>query len=410
MSILVFNSGSSSLKFGLFEAASCEPIAHGGVDWKGDFDHAELRLSGTSLIDEMPLELKQQVSARSHAEAVTVIRQALLEHSLLEAVSRSQIAAVGHRVVHGGTLFQDSVRIDQDVRAAISKLAALAPLHNPPALAAIEASESAIPGVPQVAVFDTAYFSTLPLSASVYPLPYEWYADWGIRRFGFHGISHAFCARRAAKLLGRELCELRLVICHLGNGCSASAVSHGQPVATTMGFTPLDGMMMGTRPGSIDPGILLYLQRQRGLSIEQLDRALHHQSGLLGVSGISSDFRAVEAAARQGNERAKLALSIYADRIRSTIGALAVTLGGIDALVFTAGVGENSVILRAAVANGLECLGLGLDESLNNAGKADCDLALPNSPGRILLIKTREELMIAQEASRIAGLSKNVHG
>jgi len=401
MNILVINSGSSSLKFGLFAADSCELLARGGVAWKGDSEQAEFRLSGKSFVDANPVEVNHFVDARSHGAAIAVVRQALLDHSLLAAGPASQLAAIGHRVVHGGTMFQDSVLIDERVRAAIAELAELAPLHNPPALAAIEATETAFPGVPQVAVFDTAYFATLPPQAFVYPLPHEWFSNWGVRRFGFHGISHAYCARRAAELLGRELAELRLVICHLGNGCSASAIRHGQPIATTMGFTPLDGLMMGTRPGSLDPGILLHVQRQRGLTIEQLDRALHHESGLLGVSGISSDFRAVNEAAQQGHERAQLALAIYADRIRSTIGALAVTLGGLDALIFTAGVGENSACLRATVATGLECLGLHLDDAGNQEGLADSDLSRPDSLGRILLIKTQEELLIAQETRRL---------
>lgn len=401
MNILVINSGSSSLKFGLFAAESCERLARGSVAWKGDSEQAELRLWGESRDDEKPIEAKQVV-ARNHGEAIAVVRQALLDHSLLDGDGTSQLAAIGHRVVHGGALFQDSVLIDQRVRAAIAELGELAPLHNPAALAAIAATESAFLGVPQVAVFDTAYFSTMPPQAFVYPLPYKWFEEWGVRRFGFHGISHAYCAQRAAELLGRELTELRLVICHLGNGCSASAIRHGQPIATTMGFTPLDGLMMGTRPGALDPGILLHVQRQRGLTVEQLDDVLHHQCGLLGVSGISSDFRSVDEAAEQGNERAQMALAIYADRIRCAIGALAVTLGGLDALIFTAGVGENSASLRVRVTTGLQCLGLNLDADRNQCGMPDCDLASSSSPSRILLIKTQEELLIAQETRRLA--------
>ncbi len=401
MNILVINSGSSSLKFGFFAAESCERLARGSVDWKGDSEHAELRLWRESFDDTKPIEYKQVV-ARNHGQAIAVVRQALLDHSVLDGDGTSQLAAVGHRVVHGGTLFQDSVLIDQRVRAAIAELGELAPLHNPAASAAIAATESAFLGVPHVAVFDTAYFSKMPPQAFVYPLPYKWSEEWGVRRFGFHGISHAYCAQRGAELLGRELTELRLVICHLGNGCSASAIRHGQPISTTMGFTPLDGLMMGTRPGSLDPGILLHVQRQRGLTVEQLDDVLHHKCGLLGVSGISSDFRAVDEAAEQGNERAQLALAIYADRIRCAIGALTVTLGGLDALIFTAGVGENSASLRVRVTTGLQCLGLNLDAARNQCGMPDSDLASPNSPSRILLIKTQEELLIAQETRRLA--------
>ena len=381
-SILVINTGSSSLKFGLFAANSCECLARGIVDWAGDPDHAELRLTGLSRID-----MKQSVAVRTHGEAVGFALRAMIENSLMEVAPASQIKAVGHRVVHGGTLFRDSVVIDQRVRTAIAELATLAPLHNPPALEAIEAVETALPGVPQVAVFDTSFFTTLPPKAFVYPLPYEWFTDWGVRRFGFHGISHAYCARRAAELLGRELCERRLVICHLGNGCSASAISNGQPIATTMGFTPLDGLMMGTRPGSLDPGILLDVQQRHGLTAESLDHILNHQSGLLGVSGVSADVRQLEAAAQAGNDRARLALEMFADRVRATIGALAVTLGGVDALIFTAGVGENSANLRAAICNGLECLGLHLDHDRNSTASPDADIASQPSPSRILAEK-----------------------
>lgn len=358
-------------------------------------------MSGNSYDAAKPFEINQSVIVSNHAEAVFVVRQAMKDHSLLDTGPASQLTAIGHRVVHGGTIFRDSVLIDQRVLAAIEELASLAPLHNPPALTAIEATQAEFQGVPQVAVFDTAFFATLPPRSFVYPLPYAWFAEWGVRRFGFHGISHAYCAQRAADLLGRKLNEVSLVVCHLGNGCSASAIRHGYPIATTMGYTPLDGLMMGTRPGSVDPGILLNVQRQRGITIEQLDRALHHESGLLGVSGVSSDFREVEHAAEGGHERAQLALEIYADRIRSSIGALAVTLGGVDALVFTAGVGENSASLRSTVAKGLECLGLNLDGARNHSGILDSDLASPESPSRILLIKTQEELLIAQETRRL---------
>jgi len=258
------------------------------------------------------------------------------------------------------------------------------------------AAETALPGVPHIAVFDTAFFAELPPRAFVYPLPYSWYADWGVRRFGFHGISHAYCAARAEEMLGRSA-GLRLIVCHLGNGCSASAVRDGTAIATTMGYTPLEGLMMGTRSGSVDPGILLHVLRHRGLNAEQLDHALNHESGLLGVSGISSDFRAVQEATRAGHERARLALDIYADRVRATIGALAVTLGSVDALVFTAGVGEHSADLRAAVCEGLECLGLRLDAASNAECKPDADVASASSTGRILVLHTQEEMMIARE-------------
>jgi acetate kinase len=361
-SVLALNAGSSSLKFALFEAGSEREAA-----------------SGT-------LESPDPAAAVPEALATLPARR---------------ITAVGHRVVHGGAEFCESVRVSASVRDAIGRLAEIAPLHNPPAVAVLEAAQRALPGVPHVAVFDTAFFADLPERARVYPLPWEWHAKWGVRRFGFHGLSHAYCAGRAAELLGRPAADLLLVSCHLGNGCSAAAVSGGKPVATTMGFTPLEGLMMGSRAGSVDPGILLYALRHKGVGLDELDRILNHESGLLAVSGVSADFREVEAAAAGGNARAHLALEIYADRVRQAVGALAATLGGLDALVFTAGVGEHSASLRAAVCEGLACLGLHLDTGRNARAAADADVSADGSPGRILVLHTREELMIARETRRV---------
>ncbi len=398
MNILVINAGSSSLKFGLFDAAEMEPLASGLVDWTAQSDRADLvvRARGAE-------EIRSRVDVSDHGAAVAQALRCLAQKQDGVAGRSSTVAVVGHRVVHGGSVFRDSVRIDREVKAAIGRLAELAPLHNPAALQAIEAAETALPGTAQVAVFDTAFFATFRPEASVYPLPYEWYTDWGVRRFGFHGISHSYCAGRAAELLGRGTAGLRLVICHLGNGCSAAAVRGGVAVDSTMGYTPMEGLMMGTRSGSVDPGILLHVQRRHGLDTDQLDDALNHRSGLLGVSGVSSDFRQVEAAAQRGNERARLALDLYAWRVRSAVGGLAVGMGGIDALVFTAGVGEHSASLRTAACAGLECLGIRLDPERNAAGTPDGDVARPDSPARILVIQTREELMIAREARRLVG-------
>jgi acetate kinase len=394
VSILVINAGSSSLKFGLFDQSASLTLASGLIDWTANQKQAELVVRPR----EAP-EIRSRVDVSDHRAAALHAIRFIGEGKITP--EQGNITVVGHRVVHGGTIFRDSVRIDERVKSAISRLVELAPLHNPPALEALEAAEAALPDVPQVAVFDTAFFAHLPPRVFVYPLPYEWYTAWGVRRFGFHGISHAYCAGRAAEVLGRAPAALRLVTCHLGNGCSATAVQGGQALATTMGFTPMEGLMMGSRSGSVDPGILLYVQRQRGLTAEQLDQALNHKSGLLGVSGVSSDFRQVEAAAGQGNEQARLALEIYAARVRAAVGALAVTLGGIDCLVFTAGVGENSASLRAAVCSGLECLGLQLDADKNRSCRPDGDVAGSQSQGRILIIHTQEELLIAREARRI---------
>jgi len=398
MSILVINAGSSSLKFGLFDAEAMEPLASGLIDWTAQSGQAELVVRAPH-----SEEIRSRVDVSDHRVAVAQALRCLARTQDGAASRGSTVAVVGHRVVHGGAVFRDSVRIDQGVKAAIGRLAELAPLHNPPALEAIEAAEAALPGAPHVAVFDTAFFASLRPDAYVYPLPYEWYTDWGVRRFGFHGISHAYCAGRAAELLGRDPATLRLVICHLGNGCSAAAVRGGVALDTTMGFTPMEGLMMGARSGSVDPGVLLHVQRRHGLDAERLDDALNHRSGLLGVSGSSSDFRRVEAAAGQGNERARLALDIFARRVRSAVGGLAVGMGGIDALVFTAGVGEHSAALRTAACEGLECLGLRLDAGRNAACLPDGDVAHPDSAARILVIQTREELMIAREAWRLVG-------
>ncbi len=393
--ILAFNCGSSTLKFGGFDAESLSGLARGSIDWGGK--------EGTAVVlggDGKELLRKAAVTDG--------FRSAVLEslHSLEEAgiipagEMRSKISAVGHRVVHGGTKFLASVAIDPAVKEAIRELSDLAPLHNPDALEVIEAVEELLPAVPQVAVFDTTFFGDLPARSYVYPLPYEWFSKWGVRRFGFHGISHNYCTVRAAEL-SRGIETPNLVICHLGNGCSATAVRHGKAIATTMGFTPLDGLMMGSRPGSIDPGILVYLQGKRGLTPEDISDNLNNQSGLFGISGISSDFRTVEQAARDGNARARLALDIYADRVRAAIGSLAVTLGAVDALNFTGGVGENSTNLRDAVCDGLQCLGIHLDRAKNRVKCADCDLATSDSRARIWVIRTMEERMIARETSRI---------
>jgi acetate kinase len=389
MNVLVINAGSTSLKFGLFDLEGQGSSVSGCIDWAdGDRRRAKLTVRSrgepeTRAVVDVP---------DNHAAASCAVQTLVAKHN---------INAVGHRVVHGGTKFRGAARIDDEVKATIGQLAELAPLHNPPALEAIKAAEAALPGVPQVAVFDTAFFAPLPPRAYIFPLPYEWYENWGIRRFGFHGISNAYCAERAAELLGRGGSELRLVTCHLGGGCSATAVRAGRPVATTMGFTPLAGLMMGTRSGSVDPGILIHVQRRYGLTADDIDDALNHRSGLMGVSGVSPDIAAIEVAAAQGNERARLAFDIFADAVRSTIGALAVTLGGVDGLVFTDRVGEGSPALRAAACEGLDCVGLRLDSDRNNACRPDTDVAAADSTGRILVIHTQEELLIARETCRM---------
>ncbi len=370
MSVLVLNAGSSTLKFSLFAGRSTDLVADGIVE-----------------IPTLEADPKDAVPA-----VLDAIR---------DGISRDPVVAVGHRVVHGGRVFIGSVPIDARVIDEIGRLSELAPLHNPPALAAIGEARRAFPGVPHVAVFDTSFFADLPPERHVYPLPYEWYAESGVRRYGFHGISHAYCAGRAAEFLGRPPEGFRVVTCHLGNGCSAAATLGGRAVATTMGFTPLEGLVMGSRSGSVDPGILIHALERMGLFPEELDEILQRRSGLLGVSGVSSDFRAVQEAARVGNERARLALAIYADSVRAAIGSLAVAMGGVDALVFTAGVGENAASLREEACRGLECLGLRLDPGRNRSLRPDADLAAPGIYGRILVLRAREDLHIARETLRL---------
>lgn len=387
MKVLVLNTGSSTVKFSVIETEGEAQLLDGQVDWSSQPARLTLRRHGGKSV-------VSTLEAAGQGAAITHILTQLHDEGI-------GIAAVGHRVVHGGAAYTRSVRITAEVRARLAELTDFAPLHMPINLEGIEAAEAAWPQVPHIAVFDTAFHATLSEAARTYPIPYAWTHDWQLRRYGFHGLSHAYCADRAAQLLGRGPAGLRLVICHLGNGCSLSAVRDGVSVDTSMGFTPLEGLMMGTRSGSVDPSLLLYVLRNKGLTAEDVDRALNHESGLLGVSGVSSDMRQVQEAAQQGNTRAALALDIYVHRLRKTIGAMAMTMDGLDALVFTAGIGEHSAPIRAAACRGLECLGLQLDADANAHCHPDSDVAMSSSRGRILVIATREDLTIVRETARL---------
>jgi acetate kinase len=399
MSTLAINTGSSSLKFGLFQGAECVRLLTGEIDWAdGDRQQAQLVVrprNGTTVRSRLPVP----DDTASAAKAI----QAVVEFVARNGNGDAAITAVGHRVVHGGKEFRQSTLINEQVRGVLSRLSDLAPLHLPPALKAMEASAAALPGIPGVAVFDTSFYSHLPPKAYLYPVPYDWYQHWGIRRYGFHGLSHAYCAERAAELLKRDPAQLRVITCHLGGGCSATAVRGGLAAATTSGFTPLDGLMMGTRCGAIDPGILLHLQRQHGLNYRELERALNHSSGLLAVSGVSADFAQVEAAAAGGNKRASLAFDMFTDRIRSAVGSLAALLGGVDVVTFTDRIGERSSALRAAVCERLEFMGIRIDALRNAAARPDTDIATADSPVRVLVIHAEEELVVARETLRVAG-------
>jgi acetate kinase len=391
MKILVCNSGSSSLKFSLFEAEQERLLAEGSIDWTARPTRLVFRRPGQP-------EIREELHLRQHGEALGRILADLQAGPSAALDGIEDIDAVGHRVVHGGRRFTSAVRITPEVQRAIAELSELAPLHNPASLQGIQAIEQTLPWVPQVAVFDTAFHTTLPAAAQTYALPRIWRTEWGIHRYGFHGLSHADCARRAAEMLGRS--GSRLVIAHLGNGASVSAVRNGVCMDTSMGFTPMEGAVMGTRSGSLDPGVLLYLLRRRGLTVEQLDYTLNHESGLLGVSGISSDMRQILKEA-SSNPDARLALEVYIHRLVQIIGAMAATLGGVDGLVFTAGVGENSAQVRELVCANLGHLGLELDTTANARCKPDADVARHGAPGRILVIANREDLTIVRETTRL---------
>lgn len=390
MFVLLFNAGSSSLKAALMNAADRSVVASGTADWAG----AETRYRFHA---GPQLKYDETVSWRGQAQAVPKFLADLRQY---RDRATGEVAAVGHRIVHGGE-FTSSVRITSLVRDRIQALEKLAPLHNPPSLEALAAAEAELPDLPHVAVFDTAFHATLPPKAYTYPLPQRWTQEWGIRRFGFHGLSHAYCAGRAAEMLGRPLADLRLVICHLGHGCSAAAVQAGRCIDTSMGFTPLEGLMMGSRSGSIDPAIVLHVQQRHGLTASQVEQALYRQSGLLGVSGLSADMREVLSAAQSGHAASQLAIDIYCRRARQAIGAMTVTMGGVDALVFTAGIGEHSSDIREQTCAELTCLGLHLDRSLNRNAVPDADVAESDSAGRILVIATREELTMLREVERV---------
>lgn len=390
MKILVCNSGSSSLKISLVEADQELLLAEGSIDWT---------THPTRLIFKRPgqQDVREKLDLSEHGGALSRILSELQAGPAAPLHHLQDIDAVGHRVVHGGRDYTTSAWITPEVQKAISQLSELAPLHNPASVQGIRAIEQALPWVPQVAVFDTAFHSTLSLSARTYAIPRTWTTEWGIHRFGFHGLSHTYCARRAVEMLNNSS---RLVIAHLGNGASVSAVRNGICIDTSMGFTPLDGVVMGTRSGSLDPGVLFYVLRCKGLTVEQLDYALNHQSGLLGLSGISSDMREILKESANSPE-ARLALEVYIHRVVQTIGAMTATLGGIDGLVFTAGVGENSAKVRELVCENLGHLGLELDIATNILCKPDADIARRESSGRILVINTREDLTIVRETKRL---------
>lgn len=403
MKILVLNAGSSSQKSSLYEVSAdhlpeqpAEPLWEGQIDWSHHQGKAEIKIKTAQGTTEQELESK------SRTEDTLQLLKTLWNGETAVMRSPADIDIVGHRVVHGGQTYRDSTFVTAEVKAAIDRLSNLAPAHNPANLAGIEAIEQLFGNTPQVVVFDTAFHRQIPLAAALYPGPYEWFQQ-EIQRYGFHGISHQYCAQKAANFLGRDLQDLRLITCHLGNGCSLAAIRNGHSVDTTMGFTPLDGLMMGTRSGSVDPGILIYLMRQKECTADQLDHMLNKASGLKGISGVSGDLRQILEAMEQGNDRAQIAFDIFIHRLRSGIGSMLASLAGLDALVFTAGIGENNAKVRAVACEAFEFLGLKIDPAKNVHSADDQDIATADSTIRILVIHTHEDWAIAQQCWQLYG-------
>lgn len=395
MNILVMNAGSSSLKCGLYVSGVAKPLWQALVDWTHLAGVAEVKIAALGVVQREALPLDANNLPQARAQIIAHVLRSLWHGDNKVIDGPHAIGRVGHRVVHGGQNYRHPVRITSAVKADIRQLASLAPVHNPANLEGIEIAEQVLGGnIPHLAVFDTAFHSQMPPEAALYALPHDWSAR-GIRRYGFHGISHQYCAQRVAQVWQRNLADLRLITCHLGNGCSLAAIRDGHSIDTTMGFTPLDGLMMGTRSGSVDPGILIHLLRE-GHTAEQLDHALNKQSGLLGVSGVASDFRGVLAAMTAGDANAKLAVDMFIHRLNAGIGAMLMSLGGLDALVFTAGIGENSALVRARVCEQMAFLGVKLDAAANQSSPLDADIASPDSTVRVFVIHTQEDWAIAQ--------------
>ncbi|MBP3361489.1 MAG: acetate kinase [Clostridia bacterium] len=388
MKILVINAGSSSLKYQLIDMEDKSVLAKGLCERIG-IDGSNLQHTNIGLDKKVRIES----AMKNHADAIKLVIDALVNPDYGVIKNMSEIGAVGHRVVHGAEYFADSCIIDGKVKEALEMCTPLAPLHNPPNIIGIEACEKIMPGIKQVAVFDTAFHQTMPAKAFMYGLPYKFYEEQKVRKYGFHGTSHKFVSREAAKLLGKAPEELKIITCHLGNGSSVTAVDCGKSVDTSMGFTPLDGTVMGTRTGSMDPAVVTYLFDQ-GLDSKQVNTLMNKESGVYGISGVSSDFRDLSEASKNGNKRAQLALDMFTYGVKKYIGAYAAAMGGVDAIVFTAGVGENDNETRAAIVDGLEFMGIKIDSEKNNK-RGTVDISADDATVKTLVIPTNEELMIA---------------
>ena len=397
MIVFVINCGSSSLKYQLIDMTKETVMAKGLVERIG-MDGSILKHSPA---DKDTLEFTPAIP--DHKVAIQLVIDALIDENHGVIKKMSEINAVGHRVVHGGERFTDSMLITSDVIAGIEACCEIAPLHNPPNLHGIHACMELMPEVPQVAVFDTAFHQTMPKTAFLYGLPYEMYVKYGLRRYGFHGTSHRYVAQKAAEMMGEHMSDLRIITCHLGNGASLTAIKYGKSVDTSMGYTPLEGLIMGTRSGEIDPAIIPFLMEKENMDAQQIDNLLNRQSGILGISGVSSDFRDLEAAANDGDERSQLAIDIFAYKVRKYIGGYVAAMGGVDAIVFTAGLGENSPFMREKICNGLEYLGTRIDPELNKIRGKASEISIKRSRTKIFVVPTNEELVIARDTKRICG-------
>ena len=395
MKILVINAGSSSLKYQLIDMTNETVLAKGLCDRIG-IDNSFIKQSRGS---EDAVEIKKVL--KNHKDAIEAVISALTDERIGVIKNMSEISAVGHRVVHGGEKFNSSAIINETVMEAVRECIDIAPLHNPPNIIGIEACQAIMPNIPMVAVFDTTFHSSMPEHAYIYALPYEMYEKYKIRRYGFHGTSHKFVAERAAELLGKPISELKIITCHLGNGSSICAVDKGKSVETSMGFTPLQGVAMGTRSGTIDPEVVTFLMEKEDLTIKGISNLLNKKSGVLGISGVSSDFRDVQAASREGNKRAKLALDIFCYDCKKYIGAYIAIMNGVDAIVFTAGVGENDFNIRQRIVDGLDYFGIIIDEEKNKIRGQEIDISAADAKVSTLVIPTNEELAIAREALRM---------
>ncbi|WLR44182.1 acetate kinase [Bacillus carboniphilus] len=391
--VLAVNAGSSSFKFQLFEMPSEHVITKGIVERIG--------LNESIFTITVDGEKKTEVTdIPNHAVAVQMLVERLTNFGIIQSLQ--EIDAVGHRVVHGGEKFSDSVLITDEILSEIEALSELAPLHNPANIIGIKAFKEVLPHAPAIAVFDTAFHQSMPEQSYLYSLPYEYYRDYGIRKYGFHGTSHKYVSERASELLGRPIEQLRLISCHLGNGASIAAIEGGKSIDTSMGFTPLAGVAMGTRSGNIDPALLPFIMEKTNKTAEEVLDVLNKKSGLLGITEMSSDLRDIEGAAEEGNERAELALQVFASRIHKYIGSYAARMSGVDAIIFTAGIGENSTEVRERVLRGLEFMGVYWDPALNKVRGEEAFLSYPHSPVKVIVIPTNEEVMIARDAVRLA--------